>query len=67
MFYLILDITYNDLVNVHPFENTLDIAELQGKYLWQSLEYAADRFSNERVVSKLNLLQVSGIIYYNPD
>lgn len=54
-----LGITYNDIVTVMPFQNTVDIGELQGKYLVQALERSAGPFVGQ-AKTRTNLLQVSG-------
>ncbi|KAL1492215.1 hypothetical protein ABEB36_012697 [Hypothenemus hampei] len=60
------NITYGDLLTSQPFANTVDYGELQGKYIKELLEQAAGAYNNERIVSDLKLLQVSGIhVVYN--
>lgn len=57
----ILAITYADLVTVNPFENTMDIFELRGDHLLQTLEYS---IRNRPTVGynffAINMLQVTG-------
>jgi hypothetical protein len=40
---LITDITYADLLTAQPFSNTVDIIELQGKHLLETLEFSVSR------------------------
>ncbi|KAF5274933.1 hypothetical protein FQA39_LY18691, partial [Lamprigera yunnana] len=59
-------ISYKDLLTVIPFENTIDVGEIKGKHIKEFLETAAVPFTNQRIRSNFNLLQVSGIrVVYN--
>lgn len=53
-----VDITYNDLVTCLPFGNTIDIVDVQGRYISQALEHAATAFVGQQ--NTTNFLQVSG-------
>ncbi|KAJ8967992.1 hypothetical protein NQ314_002526 [Rhamnusium bicolor] len=55
------NITFSDMVTAQPFENTLDAAELQGKYIKELLEYNTHPYSYGREYSSLKLMQFSGI------
>ncbi|KAK3925367.1 Apyrase [Frankliniella fusca] len=46
------DITYGDLIAAQPFENTVDLVDLEGRYLLETLEDTVD---------SLTLLQWSGL------
>ncbi|CAG9765345.1 unnamed protein product [Ceutorhynchus assimilis] len=60
------NITYSDLILAQPFANTVDYGELQGVHLKALLEQAGRAFNNQRLMSELSLLQVSGIhVVYN--
>ncbi|RZC39648.1 uncharacterized protein BDFB_009824 [Asbolus verrucosus] len=53
------NITYNDLVLVQPFENTIDLGEIEGRHLKEIFESSATG-------GNINLLQVSGVkVIYN--
>ncbi|XP_058825829.1 apyrase-like [Topomyia yanbarensis] len=53
-------LTYDDIVTAVPYENTIDTFDLEGRYLWEALEYSASRHSSADV------LQVSGLrVVYN--
>lgn len=47
-------ITYNDLVTTTPFENTVEVFEVQGKYIREMLESSVRR-------SGLDILQMAGV------
>lgn len=53
------DITYNDIISVHPFGNALCMVEATGRQIWDALEMGA------RVTPEENggFLQVSGLTY----
>ena len=53
------DITYGDIINVHPFGNTACMIEVTGEQIWQALELGADAYPGESG----GFLQVSGIEY----
>ncbi|XP_066247958.1 apyrase isoform X2 [Euwallacea similis] len=60
------NITYGDMVSSQPFSNTVDLGQLQGKYIKELLEQSAGAYSNGRITSDLKLIQVSGIhVVYN--
>lgn len=40
---LLTDITYADLLTAQPFSNTVDVIELQGKHLLETLEFSVSR------------------------
>ncbi|XP_055549436.1 apyrase-like [Wyeomyia smithii] len=48
-------LTYDDLVTAVPYENTVDTFDLEGKYLWEALEYSAGRHNSA------DFLQISGL------
>lgn len=56
----ISEITFNDLATAIPFENTIDVGELKGKYIKEFLERSTEPFNNQRIKLDLNLLQMSG-------
>lgn len=58
---VILDISYNDLATSQPFENTVDVGELQGKHIKALLEFSAVPYNFKRYYADVNLLQVSGM------
>lgn len=60
------NITYNDLMSLLPFENTVDSFELRGNYLKELFEHAVDEsWSNDTFIGKW-LIQVSGArVIYN--
>lgn len=47
------EVTYGELKSVLPFDNTVDIFDLKGVYLWESLEHG--------VQETFRLLQISGL------
>ena len=53
------DITYGDIINVHPFGNTACMIEVTGEQIWQALELGAAAYPGESG----GFLQVSGIEY----
>ena len=53
------DITYNDLLNVFPFSNTMCVAEVKGSQIRDALEMACRNYPEESG----GFLQVSGISY----
>ena len=53
------DITYGDIINVHPFGNTACMIEVTGEQIWQALELGAASYPGESG----GFLQVSGIEY----
>ncbi|XP_058453625.1 apyrase-like [Malaya genurostris] len=54
------NLTYDDIVTAVPYENTMDTFDLEGRYLWEALEYSASRHNSA------DFLQVSGLhIMYN--
>lgn len=54
-------VNYGDLKTVIPFDNTLDLIDLKGEDLWDTIEYSLTKsFSNESFVGA-HLLQVSGL------
>lgn len=54
------DITYGDIVAFMPFENTLDIVQLNGDVLIDIFEHSVSRSFTEEVFIGINMLQVSG-------
>lgn len=52
--------TYADVVTAQPFENTVDIGDIQGKYLREMFEYTTKEYYVGRVYSSLSLIQLSG-------
>ena len=52
------NITYEDVLQVMPFGNGIDVVELTGKDLIQVLEYSVANYSRELRYGKF--LQVSG-------
>jgi hypothetical protein len=40
---LLTDITYAELLTAQPFSNTVDVIELQGKHLLETLEFSVSR------------------------
>lgn len=56
----ILDLTYADLVTAQPFGNTVDIGDIQGKYLKELFEFTTKEYNAGRLYSSLNLIQLSG-------
>lgn len=54
------DITYGDIVAFMPFENTLDILQLQGDVLIDLFEHSVSRSFSEDIFIGNNMLQVSG-------
>lgn len=60
------NITYNDLLQILPFENTVDSFELRGDYLMELFEHAVtESWSDETFIGKW-LIQVSGArVTYN--
>ncbi|KAK5647202.1 hypothetical protein RI129_002094 [Pyrocoelia pectoralis] len=60
------EITFNDLMQVIPFENTIDVGEIKGKYIAALLEQSASSFNNYRTRSRWHILQASGVrVRYN--
>ncbi|CAH0559286.1 unnamed protein product [Brassicogethes aeneus] len=58
------NITYNDILTANPFGNTVDVSEIQGKYIRQLLErVAAPKLKSRRLNADMRLTQVSGIHY----
>ncbi|KAJ8919181.1 hypothetical protein NQ315_012168 [Exocentrus adspersus] len=55
------NITYNDLITAVPYNNTFDVAEIQGKYIKELLEYNALPLFDTNTDMSLKLLQFSGI------
>lgn len=53
------------MVTSQPFSNTVDFGQIQGKYIKEALEQSAGAYDNARVLSDLNLLQVSGSLNSN--
>ncbi|MDO4453880.1 MAG: bifunctional UDP-sugar hydrolase/5'-nucleotidase [Eubacteriales bacterium] len=53
------EITYNDLLNVFPFSNTMCVAEVTGSQIRDALEMASKNYPEESG----GFLQVSGISY----
>lgn len=53
------DITYGDIINVHPFGNSACMIEVTGEQIWQALELGAASYPGESG----GFLQVSGIEY----
>ncbi|MGN1338978.1 MAG: bifunctional metallophosphatase/5'-nucleotidase [Oscillospiraceae bacterium] len=53
------DITYGDIISVHPFGNMMCMAELTGQDILDALEYGAMQYPNENG----GFLQVSGLTY----
>lgn len=56
----ILDLTYADLLTAQPFGNTVDIGDIQGKYLKELFEFTTKEYNAGRLYSSLNLIQLSG-------
>ena len=54
------NITYADMLGVLPFQNTVDLIEIRGKFLRQTLEKSAGKLSSDGGSSG-GFLQVSGI------
>lgn len=52
--------TYNDLLTSQPFENMLEVGEIQGKYIKEALEHGTQVFAQRRSTTGMSLLQVSG-------
>lgn len=50
---LLSDVSYNEIINVSPFNNTIDLGEIQGQHLKKILEFSTTNNS-------ISLLQVSG-------
>lgn len=59
---IISDITFNDLLTAQPFENTIDVGEIEGKYIREALEFGCHDFVNGRSKLYTSLLQVSGML-----
>ncbi|XP_070569172.1 snake venom 5'-nucleotidase-like [Ptychodera flava] len=60
------DITVEDVVTVLPFGNTVDIVQLKGEHLLESLEHSVSRYSP--LVQAGEFLQISGIhVKYDVD
>ncbi|XP_030758221.1 apyrase-like [Sitophilus oryzae] len=60
------DVTYNDLLLAQPFGNTVDFGQIKGKYIKEVLEQGTKEYNNQRVLSDLKLLHVSGAqVVYN--
>ncbi|XP_060524614.1 apyrase-like [Cylas formicarius] len=55
------NITYNDISIAQPFANTVDVGELEGRYLKELMEQCTEAYSNQRSYSDISLIQVSGI------
>ncbi|CAH1954434.1 unnamed protein product, partial [Acanthoscelides obtectus] len=55
------DITYNDLSTTSPFGDTIDVGEIEGKYLRQLFEDSAEPTFYQGTFTGIKLLQVSGI------
>lgn len=55
-----LDITYSDLITAQPFGNTVDIGDIQGKYLKEMFEHTTKEYNVGRTYSSLSLIQLSG-------
>ena len=53
------DITYGDIINVHPFGNSACMIKVTGEQIWQALELGAASYPGESG----GFLQVSGIEY----
>ncbi|KAB0793969.1 hypothetical protein PPYR_13589 [Photinus pyralis] len=60
------EITFGDLMQVTPFESTVDVGEVKGKHIKEILEQSAKPFNNQRIMSSLDIIQTSGIhVRYN--
>lgn len=53
------DVTYEDLINIHPFGNELCVMEVSGAAVWQALEVGARELPYENG----GFLQVSGLSF----
>ena len=53
------DVTYGDMINVHPFQNSLCVVEATGQQVLDALEWGAHSFPEEGGP----FLQVSGLTY----
>ena len=54
------EVTFEDLLNVFPYENSIDIMELKGSTIRKVLEKSAKLVSPEKLVEGGGFLQVSG-------
>lgn len=57
-------IAYSDVVTTIPFENTIDLIELKGKYLLQAIEHGLSKSYKDNLFVGPYLLQVSGILNF---
>lgn len=55
------NLNYGDLKTVLPFDNTLDLIDLNGQDLWDSIEYSVEKSWDEEYFSGANILHVSGL------
>ncbi|MBO4902056.1 MAG: bifunctional metallophosphatase/5'-nucleotidase [Lachnospiraceae bacterium] len=53
------DITYGDIINVHPFGNMLCVIKVTGQQIWDALEWGAKSLPDEDG----GFVQVSGLTY----
>ena len=53
-------ITLEDVMTVLPFRNTIDLIEIQGKYLLEAFEFAVDGYDPNGFHTAGKFLQISG-------